>query len=238
MTDDSARASNLSGNVRASSPNAIPVIAPLRQRKRKREISPVNSTVTTTEAHAAVDYSTTTPVPRGTIPGYPGKNVPLPPSLEDEELIRKFPNHLYGTILLKLNGRGWGAKEIVDAAHCSQLKANTLTKRIQNEKLKRDGVRVARPRKEAQEPSSSTEQSLPSSLSRQLQAPDENLESEAGRLFRMEQIAIRDIALGMKPDMFTRSFRCSKRTAADDRVIVERAAEEYRKKTTQGDETL
>lgn len=238
MAEDSARASNLPWNVRASSPNEGSVTAPVRQRKRKRENSPVNDTITNTKARAAVDHSATSPLPRGTIPGYPGKNAPLPPSLEDEELIRKFPNHLYGTVLLKLSDRGWGAKDIVDAAHCPQLKANTLTKRIQNEKLKRDGVRVARPRRQTLKPSSSTEQSLPFPQSRPFEAPVEKLESDAGRRFRMEQTAIRDIALTIKPDMFTRSFRCAKRTAADDRVIAERAAEEYEKRVMQHRESF
>lgn len=237
MADDSARASSVRGNVRASSPNETPVVAPVSQRKRKRETTPVDVTSTSTQARAAVDRSATPPLPRGIIPGYPGKNAPLPPALEDEELIRKFPNHLYGPILLKLHDRGWGAQEIVDVAQCPLLKANTLGKRIQSEKFKRDGLRVVRPPKQTRKLPGSTEQSVPSPKSWPLQAPVETPESDASRRFRMEQSAIRDIALEMKPDMFTRTTRRAKRTAADDRVIVERAAEEYEKRATQHRET-
>jgi len=226
---DRDRASNLSSSWVASGSEKNATMPSVGQRKRKREDIPVHATIGNENARTAVERSPPTSLPRGMIPGYPGKSVPLPPSLDDEELVKNFPNHLYGTILLKLHDRGWGAKEIVDAAQCPQLKANTLAKRIQSEKLKRDGLRVARPRKQARRTPSSTDQSVASPLLRPSQVPVERLESDAGRQFRMEQTAIRDIALKMKPNMFTRSLRCAKRTAADDRVIAQRAAEEYEK---------
>lgn len=202
---------------------------PIRQGKRNREGISGHATINNENTLTAVERSPNTSLPRGMIPGYPAKNVPLPPFLDDEELVRNFPNHLHGAILLRLNDRGWGAKEIVDAAHCPHLKANTIAKRIQSEKLKRDGLRVTRPRKQARQSPSSTDETLPPPQSWPSEVPVERLESAAGRQFRMEQTAIREIALKMRPDMFTRSFRCAKRTAADDRVIAQRAAEEYEK---------
>lgn len=229
MANDNSRASNSPLNGPATSPEQNVAMSSVRQRKRKRQVSPIHDTVSDKDGRTALDDSYTISPPRGMIPGYPAKTVPLPPSLDDDELIRNFPNHLYGAVLLKLNDRGWGAKGIVDAAHCPQLKANTLAKRIQNEKYKRDGLKVARPRKQALIAPSSTEGSLPSTQSQPSQVPVERLESDAGRRFRLEQTAIRDIALKMKPDMFTRSLRCAKRTAANDREIAQRAAEEYEK---------
>ena len=238
MDGNSAKAADLPWDVRAGSPTReMPEIAPERQRKRKRETTRVGAATVDTETRSAVDHTATTALPRGIIPGYPRKDAPLPPSIEDEELIKRFPNHLYGENLLRLSDRGWGAKEIVDTAQCPALKANTLTKRIQNEKLKRDGLREARPRKQARQAASGTGPSLQSPQAGSIPGPAEPLESEAGRRFRMEQMAIRDIALQMKPDMFTRTVRCAKRAAADDRVIAHRAAEEYEKSVVRHGDT-
>ncbi|MCJ1368593.1 hypothetical protein MMC16_007737 [Acarospora aff. strigata] len=207
-----------------------PVSEQQPKRKRKRVAVLVNAAAHGTEVPAADDGGTSTTLPRGVIPGYPPKDAPIQPSLEDDELIRRFPNHLHGEVLLRLNDKGWGAKEIVDVAQCPELKANTIGKRIQKAKVMRDGLRLAQPRRKRQRTLDEMEQSMPSPEFRPMQPPVENQESEASRRFRLEQTGIRNIALGMKPDIFTRSNRSTRRTAADDRVIAKRAAEEYRKK--------
>ncbi|KAI9873695.1 MAG: hypothetical protein M1830_010712 [Pleopsidium flavum] len=211
-------------------------IASARQRKRKREVDGVDTAAPKMKARAAVVCRAPRLLRRGVISGFPPMNSPLPPGLEDDEIITAYPNHLRGAVLLRLNEKGWGAKEIVELAQCPQLKPNTLVKRIQIANTERDGIRPSWRSRQLQRPADSTEQTSESPQSWVIQGQVE-LESEASRNFRIEQTGIRDIAVEMKPDMFTRSFRRTKRTAADDRMIAEQAAAEYEKRVAQQPDT-
>jgi len=208
-------------------------IASARKQKRKREVDQVDATAAKKKARAAGSRRPPQPLRRGTTPGFPTMNAPLPPGLEDDEIITTYPNHLRGVVLLRLHDKGWGAKEIVELAQCPQLKPNTLVKRVQIAKIERDGFKPSWQSKQLQRSPDSAEQTLKSPQSWPVQAQVDRFESEASRKFRIEQTGIRDIAVEMKPDMFTRSFRCTKRTAADDRMIAERAAAEYEKRVAQ-----
>lgn len=205
-------------------------MVPVLSLKRKRGVDQVNVTAAQDTFRATAVDRTRLSLPRGTIPGFPPQNVLLPPGLQDEELIKTHPNHLRGEVLLGLIDKGWCANEILELAQCPQLKPNTFVKRICVARIKRDGGRQARRTEEVQKTGHSAEQAPSSQQPKLLEAQLGKLESKASQEFRIEQTHIRDIAVQMKPDMFTRSCRGTKRTAAIDRLIAERAAAEYEKR--------
>lgn len=199
-------------------------------RKRKRQESLELAGNLSTNSQSAMESRAPSPLPKGTIPGFPRKNTPLPDLIEDADLIKNYPNHLHGEVLLRISEKGWSVKEIVEWAGCPQLRPNTLTKRIQAARMKRDGVRPARPRKRMR-PSQDTEKILPPPFIPWERAQLEPIESEAGRKFRLEQTEIRAIVMQMKPDIF--AAKRTKRTASDNRIIFEKAVEEYKKRIAQ-----
>ena len=78
------------------------------------------------------------PMPRGHIEGYPRMDEPLPVGIEREYIIKHYPNHLRGEVLLEI-AEFWTPKEIADTfGDGTLLKANTLVKRISAAKAKRE----------------------------------------------------------------------------------------------------
>ena len=74
---------------------------------------------------------------RGHIPGYPRKETKMPPGLSSEDIIKYYPNHLQGDVLLAIAAH-WAPTEIEKYfGRKDLLKSNTLVKRINSEKIKR-----------------------------------------------------------------------------------------------------
>ena len=60
--------------------------------------------------------------------GFPRITEPLPEGIDNGEVIRSFPNHLWGPLLIQIS-ETWRPKEI-EAANTADLKANTIIKRL------------------------------------------------------------------------------------------------------------
>ena len=81
---------------------------------------------------------------RGHIAGYPRREDRMPPNLSSEDVIKHYPNHLQGDVLLGI-AENWAPTEIERYfGKPDVLKSNTLVKRINAEKMKR-GLLPPRP---------------------------------------------------------------------------------------------
>ena len=81
---------------------------------------------------------------RGHIAGYPRREDRMPPNLSSEDVIKYYPNHLQGDVLLEI-AEHWAPTEIERFfGKPDVLKSNTLVKRINAEKMKR-GLLPPRP---------------------------------------------------------------------------------------------
>ena len=74
-------------------------------------------------------------VPKTIKEGFPLASEILPRGLLQEEIIRKYPNHLHGKLLLDISAT-WKPKEI---SEIGKIKANTLVKRIRAARIRHDG---------------------------------------------------------------------------------------------------
>lgn len=152
---------------------------------------------------------------------------PLPARLLHEDIIKRYPNHLRGELLLDI-AENWTPKQIVETCGQPQLKSNTIVKRIHAAKEARDGFRVRRKPKTARPSSTASTTDVDD---RSPTAPTQQLESEASRLFRQKQIDIQDIILEWDPDFFTTMADRDRRGMADaDRALIERAALEHERR--------
>ena len=177
---------------------------------------------TTTEPNANVPPKKARVIkrPRAQLLGFLSMSELLPVGLLHEEIIKHYPNHLRGELLLDI-AENWTPKQIVETCGEPQLKANTIVKRIHAAKEARDGFRARRKAKTAT-PSSTTS---PSDVDdRSPTAPTKEPESEASRQFRLTQIDIHDIIAEWDAEFFTtQADRDRKGMADQDRAMIELA---------------
>lgn len=166
-------------------------------------------------------------VSRAHITGFPSMSEPLPARFLHEDIIKRYPNHLRGELLLDI-AENWTPKQIVETCGQPQLKSNTIVKRIHAAKEARDGFRVRRKPKSAKASSTAS----PTDVNeRSPTVPTEQFESEASRRFRLKQTGIHDVILEWDADFFTALADHDRKGMADaDRALIERAAVEHERR--------
>ena len=168
-------------------------------------------------------------VSRAHLTGFPSMSEPLPAGLLHEDIIKRYPNHLRGELLLDI-AENWTPKQIVETSGQPQLKSNTIVKRIHAAKEARDGFRVRRKPRTAHPSSTASPTDVDD---RSPPAPRGELESEASRQFRLTQTDIRDIIEEWDADFFTTLADRDRKGMADiDRAMIERAALERERRLT------
>ena len=190
----------------------------IRTRKRKATTEP--STGVQTKKARVIK------VTRAHISGFPSMSEPLPAGLLHEEIIKRYPNHLRGEVLLHI-ADNWTPKQIVEACGRPQLKSNTIVKRIHAAKEARDGFRARRKPKTAHPSNTASPTDVEVRSPTAQMSPTERPESEASRLFRLTQTDIHHIIAEWDADFFTTlADRDRKGMADQDRALIELAAVE------------
>ena len=195
------------------------ITPPTQNRKRKA----------TAEANAGVPIKKARVIKtsRAHLSGFPSMSEPLPAGLQHEDIIKRYPNHLRGDLLLDIS-ENWTPKQMVEACGQPQLKSNTIVKRIHAAKIARDGFRESRKPKNAR-PSSTASPTDIDDHSPTIQT--ESPESEASRRFRLAQTDMHHIIEEWDADFFaTQADRDRKGKADKDRAMIERAALEREKR--------
>ena len=88
---------------------------------------------------AAINTANVDRVLRGFITGYPPVDFPMPEGLERETIIKHYPNHLVGDVLLNIADFLSPAEIAKCFGDKERMKRNTLAKRIAATKAKKDG---------------------------------------------------------------------------------------------------
>lgn len=181
------------------------------------------------------------------IAGFDHWSKPLPQGLRHEDIIRNYPNHLRGELLLEISATS--GLSLVDISRMSgqeQLTANLLGERKRAAEKQRDGrpVRVKKSKKALKratppEPAISREPPTPFVQPCQTEAPDTFPESESSRTFLNEQEEILSIACERDSAFEQRFTSRGKMRKADRRLLAwavqEKEAREARKKMSEGD---
>ncbi|MCJ1468437.1 hypothetical protein MMC07_007065 [Pseudocyphellaria aurata] len=169
------------------------------------------------------------------IPGFEHWSTPLPRDLQHEDIIKRYPNHLRGELLLEIAAT-WTPKEISRTCGRPELRANTLLKRIIAAKRERDGL----PKRSHKSASKTPKPACPPSGSaiasgvqpyQTTDFPETFAESEASRNFLVEQTELRDIMVELDPDWSERNSngQCNKNPARD-RQLLELAVQERQRR--------
>lgn len=171
--------------------------------------------------------------PRGKIliPGFKHWSEPLPKDLQHEEIIKSYPNHLWGALLLEIAAT-WTPKEISLMSARPELKANTLVKRIKAAKMLRDGrTEKSARRTEASKKANRQESDATPTERKQTFDLEFCTESEESLLFRVEQKELQDIIMEMDPSWSDRqaSGRGRKNPELDRELVVRAVAERERR---------
>lgn len=163
------------------------------------------------------------------IPGFPHWAKALPKDLQDEDIIKKYPNHLRGEILLEIASR-WTLKEISKTSGRPELSIMNLAKRIKAARSKKDGLpeRFCRPitgLRTADPPGSATSPTQ----SHQTVDMDPTVESEASRRFRTGQTELQEIIWEEGPNWMERNTT-SRGRAEEERWLADMADREHQRK--------
>ena len=165
------------------------------------------------------------------IPGFDHWSTPLPKDIQHEDIIKRYPNHLFGEVLLTIAAT-WTPKEISITSGRPELTANALVKRIKAAKIKRDGLPGRSSRKSAKASNPAPAPAAPTAEPPPPQPPVEPVpdhdseltfpESEASRRFRNEQTELREILMEFAPDRVFDKFsavRPEKDAALDQHLL-------------------
>ena len=161
------------------------------------------------------------------IPGFDHWSLPLPKNLQHEDIIKKYPNHLRGELLLEIAAT-WAPKEISETSGRPELTSNALVKRIVAAKKKRDGLlgRVCKRTKDLKKihaPASAMSPTQPY----QTGVSDTITESEASLEFLAEQTELLEIIMELDPTWTVRMTRGrGKKNPEQDRMLHELAIKE------------
>lgn len=165
------------------------------------------------------------------IPGFDHWSKALPEDLQHEDIIKQYPNHLRGELLLEIAAT-WTPTEISRTCGRPELTANNLVKRIRAAKNKRDGVprRLGKSTK-ALEAAHPQESAISSVQPCQIGASDTFTESEASLRFFTEQTELREIIWELDPTRIERNStgRDSKNPELD-RKLLELAVQERQRR--------
>lgn len=165
---------------------------------------------------------------RKMITGFPPCSETLPEGIEKEDIIKNYPNHLHGEVLLQI-AEFWTPKEISTTSGLAELKPNTITKRIRAARAQRDGAKrksiiKAKMSKKVASQEESTSTTRPSQTS----LPNLQIESEASLNFRVEQQELQNIIEELDPTWAKRQGKKKKSASISnlDRELVLKAVEE------------
>ncbi len=179
--------------------------------------------------------------------GFPAVTTPLPADIQDEEIIKHWPNHLWGSLLLRITAN-FSPKEI-GALNGAKLKPNTIAKRIvaakkqagietqiarapkkQGPKRKRASMRGEGKEKgegakngegetkgEEKEKDEGTEHAEPSDL---------DIESAASDAFLASQQEIQEAIIDKDPDFFKHQLGVKKKNTKRHRELLDQVVQE------------
>lgn len=188
--------------------------------------------------------------------GFPDFTTPLPPDIQDEEIIKDRSNHLWGPLLLNISAN-WSPKEVGDL-NGTKLKPNTIIKRIaaakkqagvQNRKgevLKKESMKLKRALKKDDKKKKNRELSEQAGTKRkrtstkdghkkkdegkeekELELPPE---SEASRTYREDQEALLKAVIAKDPGFHEHQMMLRKKNAQRNRQLLEEVVEERKTK--------
>lgn len=182
------------------------------------------------------------------IPGFPLPSSPLPHDIDHEMIIKHYPNHLRGKLLLQI-AETWTPKEISATSGRPELKANTIVKRIRVARMveARPTLQSTRKgKKPAKRATTPTAQEEPPPPPPALPTPPPSAtsttfspltprftESQASLNFLEEQTSIKNILEEMDPEWSDRQHGARKRRPHQDRMLVEMAVAEYERRRTE-----
>lgn len=177
-------------------------------------------------------------------PGFPAVTEPLPADIQDEEIIRSWPNHLWGPLLLKITAH-FTPKEI-GALNQAKLNANTIAKRVRAAKqngygdpaeVKTPGEESNKRKREPTEEKSSrkggkkqkVETILTVKKTKEERDEEEAKipEPEASRAFRLAQMEIQREVRTKDPSFYVpKMFGGRKRNYEEDRELLDNVVKE------------
>lgn len=165
------------------------------------------------------------------IPGFDHWSKALPKDLQHEDIIKKYPNHLRGELLLEIAAT-WTPKEISKTCGRPELTSNTLVKRIIAAKNKRDGLpRRSSKSTKALKTAHPPDSAMSSTQSNQTGVADPGVESEASLRFLTEQTELREIMMEIDPTWITRDTTARREKNPErDRWLVELAVQERQRR--------
>ncbi|KAF6239445.1 hypothetical protein HO173_002707 [Letharia columbiana] len=161
------------------------------------------------------------------IPGFPATTERLPEGIETEDIIKQWPNHLWGPLLLQVIAH-WSPKQISNLSG-GRLKPNSIVKRVKAARIqagdtqgqakspKKGGKNSRKRKRDTDAPPRIREEAL---NTEQL-----DVESEASRQFRISQMEIEDAVKAKDPNYELRQIGLKKMPRLD-RILIDQAFEE------------
>lgn len=147
----------------------------------------------------------------------------IPNGVEQEDIIKYYPNHLRGELLLQI-ATFWTPKEISLTSGVPGLRPNTITKRIKSARAQkantdRKSNARAKPMKRVSHRETNSGQKQHQALS-----PLVFSESEASLKFRVDQQELHDLIEELDPTWACRQFNKNRKWTNFDRELIEIAA--------------
>ena len=166
---------------------------------------------------------------KGIIPGFPHWSEKIPGGVEQEDIIKHYPNHLRGELLLQI-ATFWTPKEISMTSGLPGLKPNTIAKRIKAAKVQKSTTeRKKIARTKAKTVASQRDSS--SAPKPQAAAPPQFFaESEASLKFRVEQQELQNIMEELDPTWACRQTSKGRKRINHDRELIEKANAERQRR--------
>lgn len=166
---------------------------------------------------------------KGIIAGFPHWSAKIPVGIEQEDIIKNYPNHLRGELLLQI-ATFWTPKEISSTSGVPGLRPNTITKRIKAARAqKASAERKSSVRAKAKKGASHKGSNL-AQKQHQAMPPQIFIESEASLKFRVEQQELHDIMEELDPTWACRQLNRSRKKTGFDRELTELAAAERQRR--------
>ncbi|KAL9063697.1 MAG: hypothetical protein Q9161_009327 [Pseudevernia consocians] len=161
------------------------------------------------------------------IPGFPAINEPLPEGIQTEDIIKQWPNHLWGPLLLQIVAH-WSPKQI-NILSGGRFKPNSIVKRVKAARLQAGEIlgQVKPPKKGGTNPRKRKRDQI---CEDGLNAEQLEVESEASRQLRISQMEIEEAVKMEDPNYELRQIGLAKKIPGLDRILIEQAFEERKEK--------
>ncbi|KAL9133020.1 MAG: hypothetical protein Q9175_005802 [Cornicularia normoerica] len=153
---------------------------------------------------------------------------PLPACIQTEDIIKLWPNHLWGPLLLQVTAH-WSPKQISNLSG-ERLKPNSIVKRVKAASLhaKNPQERSKSPEKGGRNPRKRKRDTdaAPQISEDRLNAEQLNVESEASRRFLISQMELEEAVKAKHPNYELRQIGRLKKMPRLDRILTDQAFEE------------